>query len=221
MDDFLTEIKWNEYSLKAKVIASIYGLEPSRVEASMRVGEVIDFLEVPYEEVDPVPLSKGLYKLHGRAIVVKRGERYFIEPAFLSENGFKVLTEPERALERLKEELGVPFLIVKEVPFHCCWVTVPILGCAKYYEVPGKVIGNRLTEAPILIDLPKEGCWDIDLEPGKCFYGFPGYVKSNSLNTLRKLIVPIRYKLWKYVPWPSEWGVQRKFFKSSKNSFRA
>ncbi len=207
--EFLEEVKWNEYSLKAKVLASLYGLEPARVEANARVGEVVDLLEVPYQAIEPVPLSKGLHLLHERAMVVKRNERYFVEPAFLSENGFKVLARPEDALKSLREELEVPFLVVKETPFHCCWTVAPLLGCAKYYSAPGEVAGGRLLEAPIMRGFPSYGCWEVELEWGECFYGFPGYLKGVKFKGVMDLIAALRYGLWKLLPWPREWGPQK------------
>ncbi len=207
LEEFLTRVKWDEFGDLARAVASVFGVEPSRAEANLRVGKLKSVIKVPPPYSKDEVVRKAFEAQWDYALVVERDGKYFVEPAVPYEEGFAVIEDPLKAVKEMRDFVGAPVVIVKEVPLPCCWVSAPLASCSNLLTDAGEFrSGVPLGYSLLKIPLPSEGCWEVELEEGTCEAGFPSYPAPSLPDLLRLLLVPIRYRTIKLLPRPSIGG---------------
>ncbi|NPA85622.1 MAG: hypothetical protein GXO07_06460 [Crenarchaeota archaeon] len=198
VDEFGTIVSWKgPFSHRAVALYSLFGVEPSRAEANLLAGRVIGVLRIPPPHSKMKGVARAMELEHNPALIVRRGERVFVEPALRHPNGFAVLPEPLKVAKRMSEEIGYPVLIVKEVPSYCCWHVSPLA----WTGVPLSEAGRFRRGVPVGVSVPRtpvlEGCWQLDeeveWEEGE---GFPmislKYIKIAIIDKIKMLLLPLR-----------------------------
>ena len=181
----------------------MFGIEPSRAEANLKVGKFKGAFPLPKPFSEDEVLVKAFSKEYEMGMVVVREGRYFVEPAMLWEDGFAVIEDPLEVVKRMREELGAPVIIVKEVPAFCCWAPLPIAYCAKPLRDAGEMrLGVPLAYSTPRLSFPTEGCWEVELEDGPCQAGFEEYPRPPISERMKALFLPLRELLVKYFPSP-------------------
>ncbi|UXD22204.1 hypothetical protein IPA_02560 [Ignicoccus pacificus DSM 13166] len=203
LEEYLTVIKWNEFGDEARVVSSLFGIEPSRAEANLRVGKLVSVFPLPKPYSQDDVLVRAFSNEYQMGMVVERNRRYFVEPAMLWKDGFVVLEDPLKIAKELYEEKGVPIVIVKEVPTYCCWVPLPLAWCARTLSEAGKFRKG----VPFMYSFPeipmiREGCVEVELEEGPCQAGFEEYPRPPLLEKLKMFLIPIRRISVKVLPRP-------------------
>ena len=168
LDEFGTFVNWKErFDDEVMAIYSLLGIEPVRAKANLLMGEFEGVMKAP-KPWSSSPAVRDAYSIEYEfAMVVKKGQRLFVEPAIRYEEGFAVIREPLKVAERMSEEIGHPVVIVKEVPFGCCWLPAPLAWTFVPFEDAG------LGEVPKGYSTFKysitEGCWEVEeeVEEGK------------------------------------------------------
>lgn len=203
LEEFLSVVKWNEFGTEAKAVASIFGVEPARVEASLKVGKVVSVFPLPPPRSKSEVVERAFSVEYNKGLVVKKGGSYFVEPAMLWKDGFAVIPDPLKAVKEISDELGIPVVIYKDVPAYCCWTPLPIAGCANVLRDAGEFRkGVPLAHSEPKVPLPPEGCWDVKLEEGPCWEGFKSYPRTSFADMIKIYLVPLRKMLIKILPSP-------------------
>ncbi len=163
LDEFGTFVKWTErFEDEVMAVYSLLGIEPVRVKANLLVGKFKGIIKAP-KAWSASPAIRDAYSLEYEfAMVVEKNKRYFVEPAMRYEEGFVVIKEPLKVAKEMSKEIGNPVLIVKEVPFGCCWLPAPLAWTFIPFEDAG------LGEVPKGYSTFKypvtEGCWELEEE---------------------------------------------------------
>ena len=203
LEEFLEPVKWYDFSDEARAYASIFGIEPARVEASLKVGKIVSVFPLPKPYSNDEIVQRAFSIEYSKGIVVKKNDRYFVEPALLWREGFASIPEPLKVVRELSDELGIPVVVYKEVPSYCCWVQLPLAGCASVLTDAGEFRkGVPLAHSTMKLHLPSEGCWDVKLEEGECWEGFEEHPRAPISEYLKLKLIPIRKLLIKYMPRP-------------------
>ena len=202
-DEFGVVVNWKgPFSPKALAVYSVFGVEPSRAEANLKVGELVGVVRVPKPFSKMNAVRNAMFLEHNPALVVRKGERIFVEPAFRHQKGFASIPEPLKVAREMSEEIGHPVIIIKEVPTYCCWLPAPLA----WTGVPVTEAGEFRRGVPIGVSLPKapikEGCWELEgeleEEEGE---GFPleslRLIKISLADKLKKLLIPLRVQMVK------------------------
>ncbi len=198
VDEFGEVVDWRgPFSKKALAVYSVFGVEPSRAEANLKVGKLVGVLRIPKPKSKMKAVERAMFLEHDPALVVKKGQRLFVEPAFRHEKGYAVIPEPLRAAREMSEEIGNPVMIVKEVPTYCCWSPLPLAWTGDFLSDAGLLRKGVPVGVSVPPAFPSEGCWELEVEveegEGE---GFPLEAFSNVnvrlSDRIKMMLLPLR-----------------------------
>ncbi|ABU81255.1 hypothetical protein [Ignicoccus hospitalis] len=198
IDEFGEVVHWKgPFDEESLALYSVFGIEPSRARANLNVGEPVAVVRVPppHSKFNAV---RNLMKLeHDPALVVKKGDRIFVEPALRHPKGFASLREPLKVAKEMSREVGQPVVLLKEVPGHCCWFVAPLAWTALPLNDAGAFRGGVPIGVSVPLFQPLEGCWEYEVEMEEVEgEGFPpdvlNRIKVNLSDKIKMKLVPLR-----------------------------
>ena len=165
VDDYGRVVDWKgPFDEEALAVYSVFGVEPSRAQANLNVGKLVGVVRVPPPHSKFNAVKASMWKEHDPALVVKKGDSIFVEPAVRHKRGFASLPEPLKVAREMSYEVGQPVVLMKEVPSYCCWFVAPVAWTA----LPWTEAGVFRKDVPVGVSFPVfqawEGCWEVKVE---------------------------------------------------------